>query len=48
MLPPAAPTSIRNDMELRQKIEYVLANPFERWPFLTLYPWVWARGAELD
>jgi REP element-mobilizing transposase RayT len=39
---------IRNDMELRQKIEYVLANPFERWPFLTRYRWVWARGAEPD
>lgn len=39
---------IRSDVELRQKIEYVLGNPFERWPFLTFYPWVWARGMDLE
>jgi len=29
------------DEELRQKIEYVVANPWKRWPFLKRYPWVW-------
>jgi REP element-mobilizing transposase RayT len=37
---------VRSDVELRQKIEYVLGNPFSRWPTLILYPWVWARGIE--
>jgi REP element-mobilizing transposase RayT len=37
---------IRNDAELDQKIEYVLANPFQRWPSLSFYPWVWSRWSE--
>jgi REP-associated tyrosine transposase len=37
---------VRSEAELRQKIEYVLSNPFSRWPMLTVYPWAWARGIE--
>lgn len=35
---------IRNEHEMRQKVGYVLSNPFARWPNLTFYPWVWASG----
>jgi REP-associated tyrosine transposase len=37
---------IRNEHEMRQKVEYVLNNPFARWPNLTFYPWVWASGED--
>ena len=37
---------VRNDAELDQKIEYALANPFQRWPSLSFYPWVWSRWSE--
>ena len=33
---------VRDDAELEQKTEYVIGNPFARWPSLTFYPWVWA------
>ena len=36
---------IRSDSELRQKIEYVLDNPFRRWPLLSGYRWAWFAGA---
>jgi REP element-mobilizing transposase RayT len=32
---------------LRVKAEYVVGNPWKRWPFLKRYPWVWeANGAD--
>jgi putative DNA methylase len=37
---------IRNEHEMRQKMEYVLNNPFARWPNLPSYPWVWASGED--
>jgi REP element-mobilizing transposase RayT len=39
---------IRNDDELREKVEYVLSNPYRRWPELHGYPWVWAEGLDPD
>jgi REP element-mobilizing transposase RayT len=35
---------IRDDQEYCQKRDYILANPFKRWPDLDRYPWVWAIG----
>jgi putative transposase len=37
---------IRGEAELIEKIQYVLGNPWRRWPDLTLYPWVGCRGFE--
>jgi REP element-mobilizing transposase RayT len=35
---------IRDDAEYDQKRDYILANPFKRWPHLDSYRWVWAIG----
>lgn len=37
---------IRNDVEYQEKRDYVLGNPFRRWPALAMYPWCWAIGME--
>src|SRR5579859_1629877 len=37
---------IRDDVEYRQKRDYVLGNPFRRWPALETYHWCWASGME--
>jgi REP element-mobilizing transposase RayT len=34
---------IRNEVELDQKIQYILLNPSRRWPGVSEYPWVWCR-----
>ena len=34
---------IRNEEEFDQKVQYILANPFLRWPGIEQYPWVWCR-----
>ena len=39
---------IRNARDLERTIEYVIGNPFERWPSLTEYPWLWADGLDED
>lgn len=31
---------VRNDEEFEQKEQYILGNPFKRWPDLEEYPWV--------
>lgn len=36
---------IRNEEELRQKAEYIIGNPWKRWPFIKGYAWVWEVGA---
>ncbi len=36
--------AVRNDDELRQKAEYIVGNPWKRWPFVKNYPWVWEVG----
>jgi putative transposase len=35
---------IRDDAEYRQKRDYILKNPFQRWPSLETYPWCRAIG----
>ncbi len=32
-----------DEKELRQKFDYILGNPWARWPGLTEYRWVWPR-----
>jgi REP element-mobilizing transposase RayT len=32
---------VRDDREFVQKLEYIIANPWKRWPELADYPWVW-------
>jgi len=34
---------VRDEIELGQKFDYILGNPFARWPELTEYRWVWPR-----
>jgi REP element-mobilizing transposase RayT len=34
---------IRDDAEFNAKIEYVLENPYQRWPGIEQYPWTWCR-----
>jgi hypothetical protein len=35
---------VRNEEELREKAEYIVGNPWKRWPFVRSYPWVWEAG----
>jgi hypothetical protein len=37
----ATTTPVQTDDALRSKMEYVIGNPWKRWPFLKRYPWVW-------
>ncbi|MGC4113094.1 MAG: transposase [Myxococcales bacterium] len=39
---------IRNEMDLQEKIQYVIGNPWRRWPGTVDYPWVGFRGMEED
>jgi putative transposase len=32
---------IRDDKEFIQKRDYIIANPWKRWPEIEEYPWVW-------
>jgi hypothetical protein len=32
---------VRNAGELEQKFNYILGNPWKRWPSLDRYAWVW-------
>ena len=34
---------IRDEKELDEKVQYILANPSRRWPGVDQYPWVWCR-----
>jgi putative transposase len=38
--------AIRDDVEYQQKRDYLLDNPFRRWPGLETYHWCWAMGME--
>ncbi len=31
----------RDDKELSQTAEYIVTNPWKRWPKIEEYPWVW-------
>ena len=35
---------VRDDAEYREKRDYILANPYRRWPETDGYQWVWALG----
>jgi REP element-mobilizing transposase RayT len=37
----ASSTVITAEEDLRQAVEYVVGNPWKRWPFVKGYPWVW-------
>lgn len=37
---------IRDSLEYQQKRDYILDNPFRRWPVLERYRWCWAIGME--
>ena len=32
---------VRDEKEFRQKFEYILCNPWKRWPEVEEYTWVW-------
>ena len=32
---------VRNDAEWLEKQQYIMNNPFKRWPEITDYKWVW-------
>jgi len=36
----------RDDEEYDQKRDYILNNPFKRWPKITGYHWAWAIGMD--
>jgi putative DNA methylase len=36
----------RDDREYAEKRDYILNNPFRRWPDIDGYDWVWAEGLE--
>ena len=37
---------VRNDIEYEQKRDYILGNPFRRWPNIGSYRWCWAIGLD--
>jgi len=32
---------VRDAEEVREKLDYIVGNPFKRWPGITSYPWLW-------
>jgi len=34
---------IRGNKDFNQKLGYIMANPYRRWPGIENYPWVWCR-----
>jgi len=32
---------VRDDKEFMQKLEYIVGNPWKRWPEIDQYPWIW-------
>jgi len=34
---------VRDEKEYTQKLRYIIGNPWNRWPELREYPWVWSR-----
>ena len=37
---------VRDEAELFEKVNYILKNPWKRWPEAIEYPWVWAEGID--
>ncbi len=42
----ARDTVVRGREELRVRAEYIVGNPWKRWPFVRGYPWVWEAVPE--
>jgi REP element-mobilizing transposase RayT len=40
--------AVRGAEDLRQQAEYIVGNPWKRWPFIRGYAWVWDRGDSSD
>jgi hypothetical protein len=38
--------AVRGDEDLRLVLEYIVGNPWKRWPFIKGYPWVWEAGGD--
>jgi len=36
--------ALRDEKEFLEKIQYIVNNPWTRWPEIQDYPWVWALG----
>ena len=32
---------VRDDREFAQKVDYIIKNPWKRWPDIREYPWIW-------
>ena len=39
---------MRNEHEFAQKLGYIVANPYLRWPGIQSYPWIWIDAAVYD
>ena len=37
----ASTEAVATEEALRSRVEYIIGNPWKRWPFLKRYPWVW-------
>jgi REP element-mobilizing transposase RayT len=37
---------VRDDAEYEQKRDYIMYNPYKRWPEMESYPWAWAIGLD--
>jgi len=35
---------VRDQEDLRKRTDYIVSNPWKRWPFTEGYPWVWEAG----
>ena len=38
--------AVRDRKEFEEKRDYILTNPFKRWPKIESYAWVWSSGEE--
>ena len=41
-----AQRAIAGAEDLREAVEYIVGNPWKRWPFVERYPWVWEASRE--
>jgi REP element-mobilizing transposase RayT len=39
---------VRDEQEFDALVQYIVQNPYNRWPGVTAYPWVWCRGDLLE
>ncbi|RPJ69590.1 MAG: hypothetical protein EHM24_18130 [Acidobacteria bacterium] len=38
---------ITDENDLRKRTDYIVGNPWKRWPFTERYPWVWEAGGSV-